>query len=211
MTKRALATRTKRLLGQQAIGVPDDYYGVCIVKRGKMTVERALFDGWDGLLRTALIGVPAYVVLIVFLRLSGKRTLSKMNAFDFIVTIALGSTLASLLLSKDVSLAQGAFAFALLIGLQFAITWSSVRMRWVRQIVTGEPLLLVHKGKFLPSALRYARLTEDEVRAAVRAAGLQDLADIEAVVLETDASVTVIRGGSKAANSALADVPGAAC
>lgn len=174
-------------------------------------MERALFDGWDSLLRTALMGVPAYVVLIVFLRLSGKRTLSKMNAFDFIVTIALGSTLATLLLSKDVSLAQGAFAFALLIGLQFAITWSSVRMRWVRQLVTGEPLLLVHKGKILPSALCHARLTEDEVRAAVRAAGLQDLADIEAVVLETDASVTVIRGGSKAANSALADVPGAAC
>lgn len=169
--------------------MPDDYHGRVYRQKRKMTVEQALFDGWDGLLRTALIGVPAYVVLIVFLRLSGKRTLSKMNAFDFVVTIALGSTLATLLLSKDVSLAQGAFTFALLIGLQFAITWSSVRVRWVRRLVAGEPLLLVHKGKFLTSALRNARLTEDEVRAAVRAAGLQDLADIEAVVLETDASL----------------------
>lgn len=172
-------------------------------------MERVFFDGYDGLLRTLLIGVPAYVVLIVFLRLSGKRTLSKMNAFDFIVTIALGSTLASLLLSKDVSLAQGALAFAVLIGLQFAITWSSVRARWVRRFVTGEPLLLLYRGRFLTSAMRHARLTESEVRAAVRAANLKDLADVEAVVLETDASLTVVPSGEKAANSALSDVPGA--
>ena len=172
-------------------------------------MDNVLFTGWNGILRTLLIGLPAYVVLILFLRLSGKRTLSKMNAFDFVVTIALGSTLATLLLSKDVSLAQGAVAFALLIGLQFAITWTTVRMPWLRRIVVGEPLLLVYKGEFLSGALRRARLSEDEVRAAVRAAGLKDLADVEAVVLETDASVTVIQGGRPATKSVLSDVKGA--
>lgn len=115
------------------------------------------FAGWESLLRTLVVGALAYVTLIAFLRVSGKRTLSKMNAFDLIVTVALGSTLATVLLSKDVALAEGAMAFALLIGLQFAVTWSSVRARWVRQAVTGEPLMLVYRGEMLPAALRRGR------------------------------------------------------
>ena len=54
------------------------------------------FSGWDGLLRTLVIGVLAYVILILFLRISGKRTLAKMNAFDFVVTVALGSSVSNL-------------------------------------------------------------------------------------------------------------------
>jgi len=60
------------------------------------------------------------------------RTLSKMNAFDLVVTVSLGSTLATVLLAKDVALADGALAFGLLVGLQFLVTWSSVRARWAR-------------------------------------------------------------------------------
>lgn len=71
-------------------------------------MEPMLFSGWENLLRTLVVGVLAYVSLVVFLRISGKRTLSKMNAFDLIVTVALGSTLATVLLSKDVALAEGA-------------------------------------------------------------------------------------------------------
>ncbi len=136
-----------------------------------------------------------YVSLVVLLRISGKRTLSKMNAFDLIVTVALGSTLATVVLSKNISLAEGALAFALLIGLQFAVTWSSVRARWVRKWVTGEPLMLLYRGAFLPAALRRARVAEDEVLAAVRAAGLAALNEAEAVVLETDGSFSVVRQG----------------
>jgi uncharacterized membrane protein YcaP (DUF421 family) len=151
------------------------------------------FSGWDSLLRTLVVGVLAYVVLIVFLRISGKRTLSKMNAFDLVVTVALGSTLATVLLTKDVALAEGALAFALLISLQYAVTWSSMRARWIRQLATGEPLMLLYRGDFLREALRRARVTEDEVRAAVRAAGLAALRQAEAVVLETDGSFSVVR------------------
>ncbi|MEO6887893.1 MAG: DUF421 domain-containing protein, partial [Ktedonobacteraceae bacterium] len=57
------------------------------------------FTTWATLLRTVVVGVLAYIALVVFVRISGKRTLSKMNAFDLIVTISLGSTLASALLS----------------------------------------------------------------------------------------------------------------
>lgn len=151
------------------------------------------FDGWDSLLRTLIVGVLAYVALIVFLRVSGKRTLSKMNAFDFIVTIALGSTLATVLLTKDISFAEGALAFALLIGLQFVVTWTSVRIIWVRKIMTGEPLMLLYCGEFLPAALRQARVTKDEVRAGVRSAGFSSLVKVQAVILETDGSFSVVK------------------
>ncbi len=171
-------------------------------------MEPIFFSSAQSLFRTLVIGVLAYVTLVIFLRLSGKRTLSKMNAFDFIVTVALGSTLATVLLTEDVALADGALGFAVLIGLQFAITWSSVRVRWVRQLVTGEPLMLLHRGDFLPSALRRARVTEDEVRAAVRSAGIASLLDVEAVVLETDGSFSVVRRRDGGSASSLTDVRG---
>jgi uncharacterized membrane protein YcaP (DUF421 family) len=165
-----------------------------------------LFSGWDTLLRTLVVGVLAYVALVVFLRVSGKRTLSKMNAFDLIVTVALGSTLATVLLTKDVALAEGALAFALLIGLQFIVTWSSVRVRWVRRLATGEPLMLLYRGEFLPAALRHARVTEDEVRAAVRSAGIDSLSKVQAVVLETNGSFSVVRPDEGGGGSSLVGV-----
>jgi uncharacterized membrane protein YcaP (DUF421 family) len=165
-----------------------------------------LFSGWDNLLRTLVVGVVAYVALVVFLRVSGKRTLSKMNAFDLIVTVALGSTLATVLLTKDVALAEGALAFALLIGLQFVVTWSSVRVRWVRRLATGEPLMLLYRGEFLPEALRHARVTEDEVRAAVRSAGIDSLSKVQAVVLETNGSFSVVRPDEGGGGSSLVGV-----
>lgn len=68
--------------------------------------ERMFFDTWAGLGRTLMVGVLAYAALVSLLRISGKRTLSKMNTFDLVVTVALGSTLATVLLSKDVALAE---------------------------------------------------------------------------------------------------------
>lgn len=169
-------------------------------------MEQIFYNGWEGLARTLIVGVLAYASLVICLRWSGKRTLSKMNAFDLIVTVSLGSTLASILLSKGVALAEGVLAFTLLIGLQFVVTWSSVRVRWIRRLVTGEPQLLFERGTFLPAALHRARVTEGEVRAAVRSAGLYDLAAVEAVVLETDGSFSVVGGGGGTGESSLADV-----
>jgi uncharacterized membrane protein YcaP (DUF421 family) len=171
-------------------------------------LNQMFFSGWDTLLRTLVVGVLAYVVLVIFLRISGKRTLSKMNAFDLIVTVALGSTLATILLSRDVALAEGALAFALLIGLQFVVTWTSVRAQWVRDAVTGEPVMLLHNGELLPAALRRARVTEKEMYAAIRAAGVAGLDEARAVVLETDGSFSVVRRDTGAGRSSLESVHG---
>ena len=151
------------------------------------------FNRWADLGRTVLVGVLAYLLLIAFLRVSGKRTLSKMNAFDLIVTVALGSVLASVILSKDVALAEGAVAFLTLIGLQFAITWLSVRSEKIAGFVKAEPTLLLHEGKYLPAAMKRERVLEAEIRAAVRSQGLSSVEQAQAVVLETDGSFNVVK------------------
>ena len=166
-------------------------------------MEAIFFNGSSVLGRTLLIGVLAYVSLVFMLRVSGKRTLAKMNAFDLVVTVAIGSTLATIVLSKSVALAEGLLALALLIGMQFAISWSSTRMPWLRRVVTGEPRLLLRDGTMLDEALRDARVTREEVRAAVRSAGIGALGDVAAVVLETDGSFSVIAGQPGAALSSL--------
>ncbi|WP_437728278.1 DUF421 domain-containing protein [Sorangium sp. So ce861] len=151
------------------------------------------FSNWHSLGRTVVVGGLAYVALIVLLRASGKRVLSKMNAFDLVVTIALGSTLATVMLSKSVALADGVLAFALLVLLQFLITWLSVRSKTVSQMVKAEPALLVHRGEVLPRALKQERVVEAELLAAARNHGVMSLSDVEAIILETDGSFSVIR------------------
>ena len=164
------------------------------------------FNDWAGLGRTLIVGVLAYAALILLLRISGKRTLSKMNAFDLIVTVALGSTLATVLLSKDVALAEGVLAFVALILLQFSITWMSVRSSSFSRMVKAEPALLFHRGQFLRRVMKFERVNEAEIRAAVREQGIGSLGGVEAVVLETDGSFSVISQSGAASDSTLADV-----
>jgi len=168
--------------------------------------NEVFFSSWETVARTILVGALAYVALIVLLRVSGKRTLTKMNAFDLVVTVALGSTLATILLSKDVALAEGVIAFALLISLQFAVTWLSVRFTWVRKIVKSEPSLLFYRGQMLQSAMREQRVTAEEVRAAIRSEGESQLENVEAVILETDGSFSVLPCTTQPLTAAQPDV-----
>lgn len=163
-------------------------------------------DNWSDLLRVAVVGALSYAALIALLRLSGKRTLSKWNAFDFVVTIALGSTLATVLLSKEVSYAEGLLALALLVILQLVISALAVRSSLLRRFIKAEPRLLFERGRFLAQAMKSERVSESEIRAAARGAGFGALEEVDAIVLETDGSVSVI-GKSKAGDrSALCDV-----
>jgi uncharacterized membrane protein YcaP (DUF421 family) len=155
------------------------------------------FDSWSSLGRVAVVGALAYVGLVVLLRVSGKRTLSKLNAFDLVVTVALGSTLATVLLNRSVSLAEGVLAFALLIGLQWLVAFLSVRSPRFGALVKSEPTLLLHRGRFLDAAMRAQRVTRGEVTSALRASGVARVEDAAAVVLETDGSLSVIGGGAE--------------
>ncbi len=152
------------------------------------------FDTWFGLLRVVVVGTLAYASLVLLLRVSGKRTLSKLNAFDLIVTVALGSTLATVLLSKSVALVEGLAAFVLLAGLQYLVAWLSVRSARFGDLVKSEPRMLLHQGRFLDTAMAAERVTRAEILAALRGSGVADPRQAAAVVLETDGSLSVIQG-----------------
>lgn len=150
------------------------------------------FESWSSLGRIFTVGILAYVALVAILRISGKRTLTKFNAFDLVVTVALGSTLATVLLNKDVTLAEGVLALGILIYLQYAITWLSVRSPWFQNMVKAEPTLIARDGRFLDDALRRERITREEVEAALRSSGMTDISQAATVILETDGSISVI-------------------
>lgn len=152
-----------------------------------------LFNGWLSVEQTVVAGILAYAALIVLLRVSGKRTLSKMNAFDPVVTVSLGSILASTLLSKTVSVADGIAAFTTLIVLQYAVAWISVRSAVVRKIFKAEPRLLAYQGGMLEAAMQDERITQAAILSALREHGYADLSDVEAVVLESNGTLSVVK------------------
>jgi uncharacterized membrane protein YcaP (DUF421 family) len=154
------------------------------------------------------MGIASYVVLVVVLRVSGKRTLAKLNAFDLVVTVALGSTLATALLSADVSLAEAGTAMVVLVAAQFVATWSSVRSHLVRTAVRSSPALLVRDGRVLDHQLVSNRVSLGELRQAVRSTGTGGLEAVAAVVLETDGTLSVVPSSKLGSGTALADVSG---
>jgi uncharacterized membrane protein YcaP (DUF421 family) len=165
-----------------------------------------LFQRWGDVGRVLAMSLLVYPTLVLVLRVSGKRTLAKMNAFDLVVTVALGSTLATILLSAEVSLAEGVLALVLLVALQLAVAWVSVRVGWFRRVVKASPALLLHQGALLEDQLRAERVTAGEVRQAARSQGIGGLELVEAVVLETDGSFSVIPRSQAGSGSALADL-----
>lgn len=169
-----------------------------------------MFYDPDGLRHAVIVGSLAYIALILILRLSGKRTLSKWNAFDFVVTVAFGSVLATTVMSTDASLSQGVLGLGLLVGWQFLLTWLSVHVTAIQRLIKGEPALLLYHGEFRQKTMRQERVTEGEIRAAVRSNGMADLEDVAAVVLETDGTFSVIKkvGDNNRRHSALQDVRG---
>ncbi len=171
-------------------------------------MDDPILDNVAGLLRVLVIVPLAYACLVVLLRLSGKRTLAQLNAFDFIVTVALGSTLATIALSSSVALAEGALTLVLLVSLQFLAAWSAVRLSWVRRALTSEPTLLVRDGRPISAALVRERISEEGLRQVVRSAGLGDLELVAAVVAETNGTLSVITHDKLGSGSVLGDVRG---
>lgn len=150
------------------------------------------FDDMGDVGRVVGLGLSAYLVLVALLRVSGKRTLAKLNAFDLVVTVAFGSVLATSFLSATVSLAESAAAFATLALAQFAVAKLSVVRPAAGRLVRARPTALLVAGRMRPDALRAERVTAADVHAAVRSAGIARTEDVAAVVLETDGSISVL-------------------
>jgi uncharacterized membrane protein YcaP (DUF421 family) len=150
------------------------------------------FHDWSDVGRVLTLGVASYAAMVLVLRMSGKRTLAKLNAFDLVVTVALGSVLATIALSSEVSLVEGLAAIVVLIAAQWAVSWASAHISLTQGLVRSEASVLFRDGAFDDEALAAVRLTRDEVTQSIRSKGFGDLEMVAAVVLESDGSLSVI-------------------
>jgi uncharacterized membrane protein YcaP (DUF421 family) len=163
------------------------------------------FESWYNVGRTVTLSIVGFAALIILLRVSGKRTLSKLNVFDFVFVVAVGSVFASTIISKDITLIEGIAALGTLIAIQVILAELAARVPVVERIINGEPTLLLSRGKFIPRALRKERITEEEVRAAIRTKGINRVEDVDAVILENDGTLSVAWEAKGPGRSSLVD------
>jgi uncharacterized membrane protein YcaP (DUF421 family) len=149
------------------------------------------FDGWYNVGRAAVLALLGFTALIIILRVSGKRTLSKLNVFDFVFVVAVGSVFAATIVEKDVTLVEGFVSLTTLVVFQVLLAHIAARSVRFERLINGDPTLLFLHGKFLHSALRKERVTEEEVRGAIREQGITRVEDVDAVMLENDGNLTV--------------------
>ena len=142
--------------------------------------------------RMLVIGTLTYFLLILFLRVTGKRALSKMNAFDLVITVALGSSFATVMLDNSIALLEGVAALGLLILLQYVVTFTAVRSERIRRLIKSDPTLLYYQGEFLEKNIKKERIRKDEIHQHVRNAGYGNYEQVSAVVLETDGTLSVL-------------------
>jgi uncharacterized membrane protein YcaP (DUF421 family) len=168
------------------------------------------FRSWDAVLRVALSAAVVYVLVVLALRMIGSRALAKMSGYDLIVSIALGSLVAAIPLSTDISVADGLTAIIVFLALQELTRFLQARYWVAHHIVRERPHLVVWEGKLIEDRLKQIDTSADEVRAAIRQAGLLSISDAQAVVLENDGAWSVMRRGESKDLSALdgLDIPG---
>lgn len=176
-----------------------------------MTDVVFFYGGIEPLIRIVVIGSLAYFGLLILLRISGKRTLAQLNAFDFVITIAIGSTLGRLITAKGVSLAESVTAFLTLICLQYLVSWLTVRSSAFNNLVTASPSLLYFRGQFLRKTMQQQRITQAQLLAVVRGNRIGSLEAVEAIVMESAGTIAVIKketSGETSDSSVLSNISG---
>ena len=161
---------------------------------------------WESVGRSVLLAVIVYVFVVAALRVVGIRALAKMSAYDLVVTIALGSLIATIPLQSRISVIDGVLVIATFLVLQRVASRLLTESPAARHLVKSRPILVAFRGQMLRERMDAERINEEEVRAAVRAAGLGSLAQCAAVVLENDGTWSVIPRSDGADLSALREL-----
>ncbi len=155
-------------------------------------MEMVFFDNIDKLGRIVLTTVMVYVLIVLVTKASGKRSTSQLNNFDWIVTVMIGSLGASTILLKNIPFIEGVSSILVLYLLQFLVTkYASISPQF-SSVILSDPRIVFYQGQFLPEAMRAERLTRQEIECAMRDEGINNFDDIEAVVFESDAKLSVI-------------------
>lgn len=162
---------------------------------------------WIQLLVVVISGVAAYLLVIALTRLTGVRALAKMSSFDFAATVAVGSTIATVLVGST-SLAAGLLGLGVLFGLQYLI--ATLRRRdLLSGVIDNDPILLMAGAEVLEGNLRHARVSSEELWAQLRLAGVHRRDQVQAVIMETTGDISVLRTGEPLDAELLRGVRGA--
>ncbi len=151
--------------------------------------------GWKAVIAISVNAVGIYIAIILFTRLAGKRSFSKMSSLDFAMTVAIGSIIASTVLSKNVSLASGILGLALIYGLQISVAFFR-RYKGVGEVVDNSPLMLMDGQKILTHNLHRAKVTEGDLRSKLREANVLNLSQVRAVIFEATGDISVLHSDS---------------
>jgi uncharacterized membrane protein YcaP (DUF421 family) len=146
----------------------------------------------DAALMVVLSAMALYGLLILYTRLVGLRSFSKMSGFDFAITVAVGSVFASVTLWQKPTLVDGAVALGALFGLQFVVGTLRKRLPGVTAAIDNAPLLLMDGPEVRADNLRRANMTESDLRAKLREANVTQLDQVRAVVMESTGDVSVL-------------------
>lgn len=146
-------------------------------------------DVWLAVATTTAI----FVAIITYTRIVGLRSFSKMSAFDFAATVAIGSTMSAVGMANS-SLAVGVAVLATLYGLQFMIALARRHAKGFEHLVDNRPVLLVAEGRILEDNMRATRITRADLLAKLREANVLELGQVRAVVLETTGDINVLHG-----------------
>jgi len=161
------------------------------------------------LLMVLLSGLGIYIALLGLTRLTGLRSFSKMSSFDFAITVAIGSVIASTILAENPSLLAGAFGLVVLYGIQYVVSRSRRLSASVAQWVDNEPLLVMAGDTVLSNHLDATQMTEQDLKSKLRMAGVTHPSQVLAVVFETTGDVSVMKTGEDVDPWLFEDVRGA--
>ena len=154
-------------------------------------MEKWFEASWTSIIAILLTALGIYAAIILFTRIAGKRSFSKMSSFDFAMTVAVGSILATTILSASVSLIQGIVGLGAVYILQISAAFFR-RFSWFQEAIDNSPLLLMDKQTILYENLKKARVTEGDLRSKLREANVLDLSQVRAVVFETTGDISVL-------------------
>ena len=143
----------------------------------------------ESIIRPALV----YVVVLVLLRLTGKRTLAQITSFDFVLLLIISEATQQALIGEDNSMINAAIVVATLIGLNIVMSLLKQRYKWFDRLLDDIPLVIVADGKPLKDRMEKARVDEDDVLDAAREnCGLERMDQIRHAILERDGQISII-------------------
>ena len=140
-------------------------------------------------IRTATV----YLLILIGVRLSGKREVGQMTPFDLTLLLLLSNSVQNAMTGPDNSLAGGAVAATTLLLLNFVVAEYSGINRRFRKLIQGSPSLLVHNGQVVMPHMAREHVTMDELDRALREHGVGCVADVALGVLEVDGSISILK------------------